>query len=35
MQFLELSNLLDQAFGVEHTDMGFYPAPSKSNPGTH
>jgi hypothetical protein len=35
MQFLELANDLNAKLGAEHVDKGFFPDPSKSNPGTH
>ncbi len=35
MQFLELSQVLDQKLGAVHEDKGFFPEPSKSNPGVH
>lgn len=35
MQFLELASVLNERLGAEHVDKGFFPDPSKSNPGTH
>jgi hypothetical protein len=35
MQFLELAEVLNEKLGAEHTDKGFIPDPSKSNPGMH
>jgi len=35
MQFLELSQVLDVKLGAEHSDKGFFPDASKSNPDLH
>ena len=35
LQFLELSQAVDGAFGAAHTDQGFQPDPSRFNPGVH
>lgn len=35
MQSLGLAEVLDGKLEAEHTDKGFIPDPSKSNPGTH
>jgi hypothetical protein len=35
MQFLRLSDAVNTMLGAEHVENGFYPDPSKSNPGVH
>ena len=35
MQFIELAEVLDATFEAKHTDEGFIPEPSKSNPDLH
>ncbi|MGE4244043.1 hypothetical protein [Ramlibacter sp.] len=35
MQFLQLADAVNRALNAEHTDKGFYPDPSRFNPGTH